>query len=346
LRSFRFQKIQEENMRTPHHFSIAWFIALTMAAMAVCHDDMAHAQAQPETQPDLRVTLLGTGSPSPIIERFGPSTLVEAGSEKLVFDCGRGCPIRLQQRGVRLGDVKLFLTHLHSDHLNGIVDLWLTGWLSPPFGQRKSPFVMIGPEGTKNMAAHLEEAFMPDIRIRMADEKLAREGVRIEATDIVPGVVYEANGVKVTAFEVDHGDLIKPAYGYRVDYRGRSVVLSGDTRFSQNVIKFATGADLLIHEVAMARPEVAQTEAARRILAHHTSPQEAGRVFEMAKPRLAVFAHISTAGGLGPSAPQPADFIAATRETYAGPLVFGVDLMTINIGEAVTVTADRPAVSK
>jgi ribonuclease Z len=295
------------------------------------------AAAQTQTSPDIRVTLLGTGSPSPIINRFGPSILVEAGPEKLVFDCGRGCPIRLQQKGVRLGDVKLFLTHLHSDHVNGIVDLWLTGWLPPPFGQRKDPFVLIGPEGTRNMAAHLEEAFMPDIRIRMADEKLARDGARFDAKDIVPGIVYEANGVKVAAFEVDHGDLIKPAYGYRIDYRGRAVVLSGDTRFNQNVIKNGTGADLLVHEVAMAKPEVAQTEAAKRILAHHTSPQEAGQVFSAAKPRLAVYSHISAAGGTGASAPQPADYIAATRETYSGALEMGEDLMTINIGDAVTV---------
>jgi ribonuclease Z len=296
--------------------------------------------AQAQTSPDIRVTLLGTGTPVPILDRFGPSTLIEAGSEKLVFDCGRGCPIRLQQKGVRLSDVKLFLTHLHSDHVNGIVDLWLTGWLAPPFGQRKSPFVVFGPEGTKNMADHLEQAFKPDVRIRIADEKLPPEGARFDAKDITPAVIYEANGVKVTAFEVDHGDEIKPAYGYRIDYRGRSVVLSGDTRFNQNVIKFATGADLLIHEVSMAKPEVAQTEAAKRILAHHTSPQEAGRVFSAAKPRLAVYAHISAAGGAGPTAPQPSDYMTATRETYAGPLEFGEDLMTINIAEAVSV--ERP----
>jgi ribonuclease Z len=296
--------------------------------------------ARAQTQPDIRVTLLGTGSPAPIIDRFGPSTLIEAGAEKLVFDCGRGCPIRLQQKGVRLGEVKLFLTHLHSDHVNGIVDLWLTGWLPTPYGQRKTPFVMFGPEGTKGMATHLEEAFMPDIRIRVADEKLPRQGAQIDARDITPSVVYEANGVKVTVFEVDHGDEIKPAYGYRIDYRGHSVVLSGDTRFNRNVIKFATGADLLVHEVAMAKPEVAQTEAAKRILAHHTSPQEAGRAFSTAKPRLAVYTHISAAGGAGPTAPQPADYVAATRETYTGPLEFAEDLMTINIGE--TVTVERP----
>jgi len=322
----------------PAHYRFWHRVRLVAALAAISLGGTLTVHAQ--TQADLRVTLLGTGSPIPIIDRFGPSTLIEAGSEKLVFDCGRGCPIRLQQKGVRLGDVKLFLTHMHSDHVNGIVDLWLTGWLPPPFGQRKTPFIMIGPEGTKNMALHLEEAFKPDIRIRIADEKLLPDGARFDAKDITPGVVYEANGVKVTAFEVDHGDEIKPAYGYRVDYRGHSVVLSGDTRFNQNVIKFAAGADLLIHEVAMAKPEVAQTEAAKRILAHHTSPQEAGRVFSRAKPRLAVYTHISAAGGTGPTAPQPPDYIAATRETYTGPLEFGVDLMTIDIGDLVTV--DRP----
>ena len=310
-------------------------VVAALAAMLALSGGTAVAQ----TQPDIRVTLLGTGTPVPIINRFGPSILVEAGPEKLLFDCGRGCPIRLQQKGVRLSDVKLFLTHLHSDHLNGIVDLWLTGWLGPPWGQRVSPLVLFGPEGTRNMATHLEEAFMPDIRIRMADEKLPRDGARFDAKDITPGTVYEANGVKVTAFEVDHGDVIKPAYGYRIDYHNHSVVLSGDTRFNQNVIKFGTGADVLVHEVAMAKPEVAQTESAKRILAHHTSPQEAGRVFATAKPRLAVYSHISAAGGAGPTAPQTPDYIAATREVYSGPLEMGEDLTTINVGD--TVTVDR-----
>src|SRR5690349_18582675 len=165
----------------------AAMIALAALLMGLATASGLHAQAQP----DIRVTLLGVGTPTPLVDRFGPSTLVEAGTEKLVFDCGRGCPIRLWQKGVRLGEVKLFVTHLHSDHVNGIVDLWLTGWLPTPWGRRTAPFVVFGPEGTKSMAAHLEEAFMPDIRIRMADEKLPREGARIDARDILPGVVYE-----------------------------------------------------------------------------------------------------------------------------------------------------------
>ncbi len=314
-----------------------WRIASLISIAVLAGGVASHAQ----TQPDMRVTLLGTGTPLPDPERFGPSTLVEAGPEKLLFDCGRGCTIRLMQKNIPLGAVKLFITHHHSDHTNGIPDLWLTGWLPRPWAKRESAFMVIGPEGTRNLMEHLEQAYMPDIRIRMADEKLSREGISFNARDITPGVVYEANGVKVTAFEVDHGDQIKPAYGYRVDYRGRSVVISGDTRFNQNVIKYGTGVDVLIHEVSMAKPEVlARSEAVRRILAHHTSPQEAGRVFATAKPRLAVYTHISTPGAAGPDAPRPADYIAATRETYSGPLEFGEDLITINIGE--TITVERP----
>ena len=315
-----------------------WLTSILISIAAFSLTDQVNAQ----TLPDIRVTLLGTGTPVPIPDRFGPSTLVEAGTDKLLFDCGRGCTIRLSQKNIPLRDVKLFLTHLHSDHVNGIPDLWLTGWLGPPWGQRKTPLVMMGPVGTKNMADHLEQAFMPDILIRMADEKLPRDGVRFDAKDFAEGIIYEANGVRVTAFEVDHGDEIKPCYGFRIDYRGRSVVLSGDTRYNQNVIKYGTGADLLVHEVSMAKPEVAQTQAAKRILAHHTSPQDAGRVFSAAKPRLAVYTHISAAGGAGPTAPQPPDYIAATRETYSGPLEFGEDLMTINISDQITVERQPP----
>jgi ribonuclease Z len=116
----------------------------------------------------------------------------------------------------------VFLTHLHSDHVNGLPDLWLTGWLPPPFGHRTEPFRIWGPAGTREMMKHLEKAFQADVRIRMADEKLPQRGVAVVAKDIVQGVVYESNNVKVTAFDVDHGDAIKPAFGYRIDYNGRS----------------------------------------------------------------------------------------------------------------------------
>ena len=196
---------------------------------------------------EITVTLLGTGCPPPVMHRFGPSTLVEAGEQKLLFDAGRGALQRLTQLKVRWQEVQgVFLTHLHSDHVVGFPDLWLTGWL---VGRRDSPLPVWGPRGTKKMMSHLEQAYEYDIRIRLYDDRAAPDGVVILAEDISEGVVYDKGGVKITAFEVDHTP-VKPAFGYRIDYAGRSVVLSGDTRVSENLIRYAQGVDILVHEVA------------------------------------------------------------------------------------------------
>ena len=303
--------------------------------LALCLGMAAEARAQS----DLRVTLLGTASPSPRANRFGPSTLVEAGDQKLLFDAGRGVPIRMWQIKVPMGKLDaLFITHFHSDHVSGIPDLWLTGWLGPEFGRRAAPFRVIGPTGTKPLMENIEKAFAADVKIRLEDEKLPPAGIAIAAEEFDrDGVVYERNGVKVTAFEVDHGATIKPAYGYRVDYQGRSVVISGDTRFSENVIKYGTGSDLLIHEVGSARKELMVNLFAQRIIAHHTTPSEAGQVFTKAKPKLAIYTHIVLLSSATIAEPTLGEVVAETRQTYDGPLEVGEDLMAFEIGDVVTV---------
>jgi len=197
-----------------------------------------------------RVTLLGTGVPIPSPERFGPCTLVEAGDRKFLIDAGRGAAIRLYQLKIPLGRIDLqLLTHFHSDHTSGLPDLWLTGWLSSSFGARTAPYRVVGPPGTRTLVENLERAYAADIKIRIADEKLPPAGVRTEVTEFDrDGVVYQEGGVKAIAFEVDHGDVIKPCYGYRFEYGGRVVVLSADTRYNENVIRHGAGADLLIHD--------------------------------------------------------------------------------------------------
>jgi ribonuclease Z len=294
-----------------------------------------------------RITLLGTGVPIPSAERFGPATLIEAGDRTILIDAGRGATIRLFQIGVPIGRIDaLLLTHFHSDHTVGIPDLWLTGWLSSYFGARQKPFHVIGPIGTKVLMHHVEAAFARDVEIRIDDEKLAKESAAITVKEFAQdGLVYEADdGLRVIAFTVDHGEAIKPAYGYRIEYQGRVAVISGDTRYNENVVKYGSGADLLIHEVAMARPELLDEPYIQRIVNHHTTPREAGLVFARTKPKLAAYTHLVLLASASVAAPSIQDLIAQTRETYAGPLEIGEDLMSFEISD--TIKVQRPCLFK
>jgi len=286
----------------------------------------------PTEQEIFRVTLLGTGAPPPVLNRFGPSTLVEAGQQKFIFDAGRGAMQRLHQLGIPFADISgIFLTHHHSDHVVGFPDLWLTGWIGRPWGKRNVPLPVWGPEGTKEMMEYLPKAFAVDIRVRSHNYPV--EGIKLLPTEITEGPVFDQDGVKVTAFKVDHFAEKLPAYGYRIDYRGRSAVLSGDTTFNENLIEHARGADLLVHEVTAVSGNAAENaQQLKRISANHTTPEQAAVVFSRAQPKLAVYNHLLLFGGA-----KADDLIPATRKNYAGPLLVGEDLMQIEIGEKIEV---------
>jgi ribonuclease Z len=284
----------------------------------------------------ITVTLLGTAAGPPVnIERYQASTLVEAGDQRLLFDCGRGATLRLAQVGVAPASVtKVFLTHLHSDHIVDLPDLLLSPWAAPG---RRVPLEVWGPAGTRRMMDHLLEAFAFDIHIRRdVDEKAPADGIRVLSHDVKQGVIFERGGVKVTAFDVDHGP-VKPALGYRVDYGGHSVVMSGDTRFSENLIKMAAGVDVLLHEAIDPEQVRSRLHAAGQpdttidsVIAHHTTAEQAGVVFARVKPRLAVYSHFN-----------PGDLIAPARKAYAGPLEVGDDMMRITIGDRIDVHRGR-----
>ncbi|UVO39832.1 MBL fold metallo-hydrolase [Bradyrhizobium arachidis] len=285
----------------------------------------------------IKVTLLGTGVPTPRPTSFSASTLVEAGSEKLLFDLGRGSTMQLYKLKIPLGAITAsFLTHLHSDHIVGLPDMWLNGWLATPWASRKGPMKLFGPKGTVAMTENLTKAFADDIRIRIDDEHLDPKAVEFAAKDIEPGLVYDNNGVKVTAIEVNHGEKIKPAFGYVIEYGGHKVVLSGDTKYDERIAKAAAGADLLIHEVALIEPELlVRNPVYKDIQAHHTSPEEAGRIFASARPKLAVYSHI-VFGTVKPGLDIPEEpLIERTRTAYNGPLLVGRDMMSFRIGDNV-----------
>jgi ribonuclease Z len=266
------------------------------------------------------------------MNRFGPSVLIQAGGKNLLVDSGRGVTQRIVQSGLKLGDIHaVFLTHLHSDHINGIPDLWLTGWLEANYAQRQGPFRLYGPKGSKNLMDQLAKAYEWDISARIADQNLNPNNIKSDVTEITQGVIFDQGGVKVTAFDVDHGELLKPAFGYRIDFAGNSVVLSGDTKFNENLIQYATGTDLLIHQVAAVRPELLANPIFKVILDHHTKPDEAGIVFSRVKPKLAVYYHFTLLGTPKIPPVTEKEVFEMTRKTYAGPLLIGEDRMAFKV---------------
>lgn len=270
---------------------------------------------------DMRITILGTGTPYADSQRYGSAVLVEAAGKKLLFDCGRGTVIRLSEIGVNASEIDtLFLTHLHSDHVVGLPDLWLTGW----FLGRSKPLEIWGPLGTRNLTRHLAQAFSFDVQSRTAPpESLPVDGAKINTYEVKEGRIYDSGGIQVIAFTVDHG-TVKPAFGYLVVHAGHSVVISGDTRFSQNLVKFAKGTDCLIHVAWAAEPKNS-TPPAQRSLA---SAMDAARVFELVKPRLAVIYHYRDDTGIAEQ----------IRYSYSGPFVIAKDKMSIVVGSVITWT--------
>jgi ribonuclease Z len=309
----------------------------------------AFAAEQPTAPNEIVVTLLGTGSPEPSSTRFGPATLVQAGGLNLLFDAGRGVTVRLYQLQISFGKGidAIFLTHYHSDHVEGLPDLWMTGYMFGPFGSRTGSMRLWGPSdgaspsNAARLAKGLTAAFSDDIRIRQADEHIAAAASQIEVHDFDrDGVVFEEAGVKVIAFAVNHGALIKPSVGYRIEYGSRSVVISGDTQFDENLIRHAAGADLLIHEVFAIAPQLAALPALKPVAEHHTSPEQAGDVFSRVKPKLAVYSHFVLIGT------GAEEVVSRTRSTYQGPLEAGDDLTRFIVGDSVVTKKWDPALKR
>jgi ribonuclease Z len=345
---------------------------ITAACLAV----LGLSNAATAAAPIIKVTLLGTGVPLLNAEKLNANgralsgLLVEAGNQRMLFDVGQGVYNRLIESGgsmqnPNVGVDKVFISHLHSDHIADLAPLYAIGALyrhpkstdvlglqgdltKYPF-PTKDPLRVWGPGasagqpvGTWAMMQSFRNAYETDFYVRALwsgwDASVGYGAIDTlnNTHELSEGVVYTApNGLTVTAFLVNHKP-VSPSYGFRVDYKGHSVVYSGDTAPTPNIVKYAKGADVLVHEV-YGYPQA----SAPNIFAYHTSPEDAAKEFTEAAPKQVVYTHLVMQPGESPD-----DLVARTRTAgYTGPLAAGVDLMVINVN-ATKVTITAPSTAK
>ena len=255
----------------------------------------------------IRLTVLGTGSERGLGEVSGPSVMVEAGDETLLFDCGRNTASRLRGAGVALRELTaVFITSLDPEHTLGCAEVLRARGAT----ESGSALPVWGPAGTMARA----QGWIAD----------SVTGLPAQAHDIQENVIYRTEEITVTAFVTDN-PLQPQSFGYRVDRRGRAVALSGGTRYSEDVVRYARNVQVLVHEVALGNDEQIHDEHIRNILASHASPEDAGKVFRTARPYLAVYTHVQLFGM------SESDLMRRTRRYYRGPLELAWELMIIEI---------------
>lgn len=273
----------------------------------------------------MRVVLLGTGCPPPNPARRGPATLVELGGDRLLVDVGSGVAAQLLQAGVRAFDLgRILLTHLHSDHVVDLGHLLISRWI---LGQNR-PLEVWGPAGTKRHVERALDLLDWDIEVRR-EHMHARPRPQVAVTEIEEGEIRPADGIRVRAFVVEHAP-VEPAFGFRFEGGGRRVVISGDTRPSENLIRHAAGAELLIHECTDATktswvPGCGWPTREAKVAAlasYHTQPGDVGRVAAAAAVKTLVLHHLMPGS-------EPAELAAAAARDFSGRIVIGQDLMEL-----------------
>lgn len=267
--------------------------------------------------------LLGTGTPVPDPDAWGPASAVVVGDRLFLIDAGAGVTRRLAASGFpRVKSVAaLFLTHLHSDHTLGYPDLIFSTWIMG----RREPLIVYGPPGLKRLTDRLIDAWADDIDVRVKGlERERRDWLNVDVREIAAGTIYERRGVKVTAVGVPHGEW--QSFAFRFDTPSRSITFSGDTAPNRGLEDLAKGTDVLVHEVynsSRVAPE--QRPGGEHwpeyLKTYHTSDTELGRLAARVKPGLLVLVHVLRLGG------TDAEILSHIRSSgYAGRVVIGKDL--------------------
>jgi ribonuclease Z len=276
------------------------------------------------------VVLVGTGGPELTPARQGEATLVETQGQMLLFDAGRGVLDGLYGSGVRPQEVtRIFLTHLHSDHIEGLPGLWMTPWF---LLGRKTPLEVWGPVGTQAMVDGMRAMFAHDIEHR-PNPTAKREYLDVTVHEINAGVAYDEGGVRVTAIPVEHADG-DPAFAYLVESRDARILLTGDCTYGGELARVTGPFDLVVSNVAAGSAAKEKEAWIQPVLSKLMRPELAAGLFEKTQPRMAVYSHVVKKGL--PGAAGDIEILRRTRAAgYRGPLVVGEDHMKIVLGKVV-----------
>lgn len=319
-------------------------LALRIMARAVTTNMTTDAVA--ELPDGLHVAVCGAGAPLPDSERSGPCLAVIAGGTLLTFDAGTGGARNLQRMGFSPGRLDaVFLTHFHSDHIDGLGEMAMLRWTG---GSHAAPLPVLGPTGVEQVVAGFNLAYAQDAQYRTAHHGTAvapPSGAGALATAFEPpaagtrATVWQQGDVAVSAFSVDHAPVV-PAVGYRIDYRGRSLVISGDTVATDDVLRAAEDVDVLAHEALSPRlvgvlnraaVDAGATAVAKitlDILDYHATPVEAAELAAAAGARHLLLYHIV------PPLPLPGlaqVFLDGVSDAYPGPVTLARDGVLISL---------------
>lgn len=281
----------------------------------------------------MRLTLLGTGIPRPNVQRYGPSQVVEANDGLILIDAGVGVVHRLLGAGYGRPNIKrIAITHLHYDHIAGLHDVLWAGWIE---GWWDVPPPIVGPPGTRDFINGIMQAFSYDIQVRTMGER-RREGlVPGDIEEMEEGWATETSDWRLSAFRVEH-EPVDQAFAFRLDAHDGSLVVSGDTKRSENLIQHSKGVDLLLHEAywykgmqeAIAAAPNERVRARLEIIAgYHTDTVEVGRIADQSEAKQLVLSHLVFQGG------TPADMHYDAKQHFSGTVTIGEDLQRFTIGE-------------